>query len=419
MIRIRGPFFPSLPAPLRLCVFAFLPSAVAAAPDLRPDGPAADPTTVEISGLGAGAFEPAKREPSALHWVPDVRRPLIDPLPGKFRNIYAPSIVETPEGWRVFYGAWDGVPTGNDRIYSVTTRDFLDFADRHTVIEHGPFQHVCNVHATRLADGSFTLVCTALLRDTNLNKPVVFTSPDGMTWNGAKPPYVPSSKDLLALTGYPGWDSADVNGINVLLREGDAWRLYFGDYRNFGQVHRASSLSPRSPPSSATSAPFAYEGPVLEGRLAVNDVRKIGGVFLMGLHMNRDRIWYSVSPDSRAFPEARELFASLDDAEKYIVAVGWVTRDDRLLGVLYGAGANPNLAANRIFTRWVQRRAVLVAADGTRIEALGARGPERQVFKIPGAGAFRGECFAEDGTTRAGEIRATELTPGKAYRLTD
>ena len=410
MVRPHVSRLPSLPAPLRLCVFAFLPSAAAAAPDLRPDGPAADPATVEISGLGAGAFEPAKREPSALHWVPDVRRPLIDPLPGKFRNIYAPSIVEAPDGWRVFYGAWDGVPTGNDRIYSVTTRDFLDFADRHTVIEHGPFQHVCNVHATRLADGSYTLVCTALLRESNLNKPVVFTSPDGTIWNGAKPPYVPAMKDLVSLTGHPGWDAADVNGMNVLLREGDAWRLYFGDYRNFGKIHRASGTDGRS---------FSYDGPVLEGRLAVNDVRRIGGVFLMGLHMNRDRIWYSVSPDSRAFPETRELFASLDDAEKYIVAVGWVTRGDRLLGVLYGAGANPNLAANRIFARWVQRRAVLVAADGTRIEALGARGPERQVFKIRDAGTFRIESFTEDGTARTGETGVMELAPGKAYRLTD
>ena len=409
MIRTRVPCFPSLPAPWRLCVFSFLPSAPAAAAELRPDGQAADPATVEISGLGAGTFEPAKRETSSLHWVPDVRRPLIDPLPGKFRNIYAPSVVETPDGWRVFYGAWDGVPTGNDRIYSVTTRDFLSFEDRHTVIEHGPFQHVCNVHATRLADGSFTLVCTALLGN-NLNKPVVFTSLDGKRWNGSPAPYVPSAKDLVSITGYPGWDAADLNGMNVLLREGDAWRLYFGDFRNFGRVHRASGTDGRS---------FTYEGPVLEGHLAVNDVRKIGGVFLMGLHMNRDRIWCSVSPDSRAFPEARELFASLDDAEKYIVAVGWVTQGDRLLGVLYGAGAKPSLDANRIFARWVQMRAVLVAADGTRLEAIGARGPERQVFRVAGNGPYRVELFAEDGTTETGRTPPAEITAGRAYRLTD
>ena len=111
--------------------------------------------SIELRGVQAGAFDPSLWQDGSLNLLPDVRSPLIDPLPGACRNIYAPSAVQTPDGWRVFYGAWDGVPTPNDRIYSVTTPDFLSFNGRHMVIEHGPFQHVCNVNALRLP-GEYT-----------------------------------------------------------------------------------------------------------------------------------------------------------------------------------------------------------------------------------------------------------------------
>ncbi|MBW7940051.1 MAG: hypothetical protein H3C63_14975, partial [Candidatus Omnitrophica bacterium] len=72
--------------------------------------------TAEVMGVAAGVFDPAIWEAGDLFILPDQRSPLIAPrLTGLFRNIYAPSIVETPTGWRVFYGAWDGVPTGTDR----------------------------------------------------------------------------------------------------------------------------------------------------------------------------------------------------------------------------------------------------------------------------------------------------------------
>jgi len=39
--------------------------------------------------------------------------------------LYAPSVVPRPDGtYRIFFGGWDGTTTGNDRIYSVITRDF-------------------------------------------------------------------------------------------------------------------------------------------------------------------------------------------------------------------------------------------------------------------------------------------------------
>src|SRR4051812_32385063 len=65
--------------------------------------------TVELHGVGAGTFDPKIWQANTLHLLPDARHPLIEPRPGNARNIYAPSIVEIPGGWRIFYGAWDGV----------------------------------------------------------------------------------------------------------------------------------------------------------------------------------------------------------------------------------------------------------------------------------------------------------------------
>ena len=142
--------------------------------------------TVEIRGVSAGSFDPQIWQEHRLHILPDVRSPLLQPrISGGFRNIYAPSAVELPNGWRLFYGAWDGVPTGNDRIYSVMTKDFLDFDDHGTVIEHGEFVHVCNVNAIRERDGSFRIVCTVYPDEQGQNKIAMFSSPDGDTWNGA------------------------------------------------------------------------------------------------------------------------------------------------------------------------------------------------------------------------------------------
>ena len=97
-------------------------SAIGAEFALTPTGETTEPGFVEISGVEAGEFDPTTWQAGTLNLLPDVRSPLIEPLPGKWRNIYAPSIVETREGWRVFFGAWDGMATGNDRIYSVVTK---------------------------------------------------------------------------------------------------------------------------------------------------------------------------------------------------------------------------------------------------------------------------------------------------------
>jgi hypothetical protein len=387
------------------------------APDVRvqPIPGQAELGCIEVHGVAAGPFDAALWQAGRLHFQPDVRSPLIRPgVVGVFRNIYAPSAVAIPGGWCLFYGGWDGVPTGNDRIYSVFTPDFLEFRDRRIEIEHGRFIHVCNVNAVRLEDGAFSMVCTAYPDANGLNKPAFFTSPDGKAWNGSPAPYPARLGDIVEVDGYPPYPEADINGINVLLREQDRYRLYFGNWKAPGQVHRASSTDGRR---------YRYDSPCLDSSHAVNDVKKfvLGGrtCYLMGLHANSDRLWYALSADGMRFEPERPLAASLGRDDKFIVAIGWVTQQDRLLGFLYGAGAVPELNRNRIFARWLQKRVVFVADDGRRFEPTGALGPDRQIIALGTEGVLHGrlELFGEDGKTPLCEPIPMRITPGGVYRV--
>lgn len=407
---MRSPFLASwlVPAVSVAALASRLPVALEVVPGQAEAG------TVEIHGVSAGSFDPAIWRAGTLNFVPDVRSPLLAPrLSGTFRNIYAPSAVEVPGGWRIFYGAWDGVPTPNDRIYSLFTTDFLDLRDRRTEIEHGAFVHVCNVNAIRLPDGSFRIVCTVYPDARGLNKPAVFSSPDGDAWNGKPAPYPAVAGDIVRIEGYPNYDAADMNGMNVLLYEEGNYRLYFGDFKANRHVYRASSEDGRR---------FIYEGTCLDAALAVNDVRKFAvdgrPVYLMGLHANTRRLWYALSGDGMKFEPQRELAAGLDDADRYIVAVGWVSAGNRLLGFLYGAGAAPSLDRNRIFARWLQKKLVFTDKAGRTHTAAGSLGPDRQVFTLPaGENHGRLEILAEDGRARLGDPLDAELVTGQVYRL--
>ena len=310
-----------------------------------------------VHGVRAGAFDPAIWQAGTLNLLPDARHPLLEPQEGKCRNIYAPSAVQVPGGWRVFFGAWDGVPTGNDRIYSVETGDFSAFTNRHTVIEHGKFQHVCNVSAIAEGTSGFALCCTAYPDKDGLNKPAFFSSPDGLRWNGSPAPYTAQTSDIVSMTGYAGYARADINGMNVLLREDGKYRLYFCNFKDFGKIMRASGTDGRD---------YTYDGVALAAAGMVNDVKKFaapdGAWYLMGIHANGPELYQSLSRDGMRFETSHTLLRHLDDADRHIVAIGWVTegaqdeRGRRVLGVLYGAGAVKSLDQNRIFARWLQKR---------------------------------------------------------------
>lgn len=388
---------------------------------VRPSGKAPFGGYAEIRGVQAGPFAPDIWQRGSLNILDDIRRPTIAPRLGKARNIYAPSVVQTDDGWRVFYGAWDGIPTGNDRIYSAFTRDFLHFTDKHTVIHNGDFIHVCNVSAVQLPDGSFSLMCTAYPDDDGLNKPAFFSSPDGKTWNGAAAPYVARKSDIIDIAGYQGYNAGDLNGMNALLWEDGVYRLYFGNFKDFGSVYRASSTDGKS---------FSFDGVSLPAAMAVNDVKRFvtNGIhtYMMGLHWNGDTLWYALSEDGMEFHTQQVLGKNSGPEDRYIVAIGWVVDGAqeapgrRVLGYLYGAGAHSGLAQNRIFARWLQKKVVFEAEEGSRIEGGFAYGPDRQLLAIPAGGSIRGRLavYAEDGSTLIGRSPVVDLRAGQSIELT-
>jgi hypothetical protein len=373
--------------------------------DVRHTGTSATPGTVELRGLSAGAFNPSNWDAANLHFLPDQRSPLLEPLPGPFRNIYAPSIVPLPDGtYRIFYGGWDGAPTGNDRIYSILTKDFIHFHGRRLIIDHGPFQHLCNVSAVLNPDLSFTLLCTAYPDPAGLNKPATFHLPP----TAATRPLVPTAANLISIDGYPNYAAGDLNGLNPLLLDSSTYHLYFANFRDFGHVYRASSPDAQH---------FSFDGPSLDFPAMPNDVKRIAGVTLLALHQNGPTLFYALSRDGLHFSPPHVLGQHTSAADQYTVAVGLVTRGNAVLGYLYGAGATPSLNHNRIFARWLQRRVVFVTNDGRRLEPTHAYGPDRALLDLPSPTTGHLELYFEDGTTPLRISTPLTLSPGSAYSL--
>jgi hypothetical protein len=377
-------------------------------------GEAHDPSHVEFRGVAAGPFDPAIWEKGPPHLVPDARSPLLAPRDdaGKFRNIYAPSVIARGDGWRIFFGGWDGAESGNDRIYSVDAdAHFATFTNRRTVIGHGLFQHVCNVSVAKTPDG-FAMACTAYPDARGLNKPVTFFSADAETWSAT----TAAPEHFISMTGYEPFAAADINGMNVLLHDavkggGGALRLYFNNFRDPAKTFRASSTDGRR---------FTFDRVVAQPSAFVNDVKKLtrhddGGpaYYLAAFHQNTDRLFFSLSRDPLKFPEQQTLLTCRGDADRHIVSAGFVATDDRVLGVLYGAGAAPTLDRNRIFARWFQKK---VFVDGIEPEA--AAGPDRQLLRLPAERrAATIKLLADDGVTLIATSPPTVLSPGRAYQL--
>lgn len=175
------------------------------------------------------------------------------------------------------------------------------------------------------------------------------------------------------MDGY-AYPNADINGMNVLLREDGARRLYFGDFRGGGGTFRATSRDGRN---------YTFEAKVLAGPGLVNDVKKfrVGAdcYYLMGLHENRRRLWQTISTNGLAFPPARELLAHPGCGRRLYRGAG--------LGDARGAGVARAAAARSP----VWRRAGLGAGPEPHLRAVAAKargfcGPRRNPdFGNPGA----------------------------------
>ena len=390
---------------------------------------------VEIHGLSAGAFRPEFWEKNQLHWVPDVRMPVLAPrMGGVFRNIYAPSAVREADGWRFFYAAWDGIESGTDRVYSATTPDFIDFYDRKTIVHNGAALHVCNVNVQKIEDGSYQMMTTAWFNGIG-NVPTYFHSKDAEHWNNSPGLYQAQVSDIVSIEGYAQSAKANYNGANVLLRDKGKYTLYFTNWRDRGKLYWSTGDTPAS---------FKFGGVALETQHAVNDVKKftVAGKdwYVAAFHQKGDaaptqedvdKLWFSLSNDGRTFSKEQFMVKAREEMDRNIFAVGYVADKDRLLGVLYGAGPSNRSNRNQIFGYWLQKRVVLTAdrtGRGAQYEAQGALGPDRQLVKLPPLlppfdsspvkVTFEGtlSVFAEDGVTLIGS-QPVSLRPGGVYRL--
>ncbi len=385
-----------------------------------------DSATIEIRGVGAGQFNPDYWLKTPPNLVRDVRHPLMEPKAGRFRNIYAPSAVARPEkGWYVYYGGWDGIEEGHDAIYVTTTKDFGTFGERKTVVAPGPFQHVCNVNAQFAAagGGAMTLMCTVYPDSDGKNKPGMFHLPLSVS----ETPLIAAPSAIVEVHGYENYPDADINGMNVLLQNGDRSLLYFGDFSNFGHVYVASG-------DAGSTSTFHLEGVSLDGKLAVNDVKILRDTegkkwYLMGLHMNHDSLYYSLSQDPLRFSTAKKLLHSASDADKFIVALGWVTDGStslggtQIAGLLYGAGGSHSLDTNRIFARWLQKRLEFVSGETTGTDEppppqlAGAMGPSTVVLSCASDSWSGDILIADEGGKSEGLVRGVTLEAGHVYEL--
>ena len=117
-------------------------------------------------------------------------------------------------------------------------------------------------------------------------------------------------------------------------------------------------------------------------------------------------------------PSSRYLGA-LYTEDQYLTTPAFVTRGNRILGVLYGGNATDLLnPADQIFGRWLQKKLIIIDSMGTQHTAQGGFGPDRQWFLLPLGSTVHGtiNVYAEDGITQIGTGKIT-IAGGKAYRL--
>lgn len=370
---------------------------------------------IEVSGLSAGQFNPGFWVSNTLNWVADVRSPMVSPLAGANRNIYAPSVVLEPSGWRLFYGGWDGTSTGNDRIWSYNSSDFVTYNNHALVIDNGALQHVCNVNVHRIEDGSYQMLCTALpYGNPPRNRPAYFSSPDGIVWNGTAQPYAAQLSDLVTnVAGYANYATGDFNGGNVLLRDNGGYLLYLFDFSNLWTVAVASGTNPKA---------CTNIGSALSSSGVPNDVKKftIGGTnwYVMGMHVNGSTLYYALSNDGTNFSAMKTLFTNKYGAnDQYITSIGFACQGSNVLGVVYGSGASSSLTENRLFGCWLQKRIVLTDTNGVEAALLGGLGPDRQRFQTASTSTqWTLTAYAEDGVTPM-ESAQVAMTTGGIYHV--
>lgn len=312
----------------------------------------------EIHNVGSGSFDPNK----ISNWNYDHRRPLLSG-----HNIYAPSIVFNG-AWNIYFGGWLNKNDVKDRVYIRTTYDtFNTFQEPVQQIFSMTYEHVNNESVIKVSDSEWRMLFTTYPNNAT-NKPGYATSINGANWT----PMYASPSNLISMVGYKNWENADVNGSNVIYYENGKYHLFFDDFNKPTSVFYATGT---------TANTYTYEGVALNEFKIANDLKSftLNGKqqYLMGLHFNTDKIWYSVSDSLTTFPSTNVLFSNLDSNDKYITSIGFVTAGNRLYGALYGAGVSSTLTTNRIFAAWLQKK-VIFKSDKVRWGDIEhANGPDK------------------------------------------
>ncbi|TWF39220.1 hypothetical protein FHW36_106452 [Chitinophaga polysaccharea] len=311
----------------------------------------------EIRNVGSGAFNPNKM----TNWNYDERSPLIAAQPGGNSNIYAPSIQANGGAWNVYFGGWDGTTDYHDRIsVTVTNDNFLTFNPHTLVIDKGVMIHMNNETVIKTSDGIWRMFYTTYGGSPAINKPGYATSTNGVNWT----PSSGNAAYLLNMSGYANWNNADVNGSNVMYNESGTYHLYFNDF-NYASTGHAFAVHHAT---STDMVNFSYTGDVLSEALIAQDVKKFtynsNSYYLMAMHINSNQLRYSIGTSPVNFAASQQLTTNLGSADQYITAAGFVMKDNRLYGVLYGAGPVSTLDHNAIHAKWLQKK-VLFISDGT------------------------------------------------------
>lgn len=384
-----------------------------------------------VENVGASTFDPTRMS----HWVYDERYPLYAAKAGGTcnRNIYNANVVQNGAAtWNVYFGGWDGVSSCHDSVSIVVTEDAFATASQPHVpqIATGSMMHVNNPSVIRINQSSWMMVYTELNATTGKNKPGISTSTNGADWT----PNVGGEGDaFVRMKDYANWSAADVNGGNVLHIVDSQVSLFFIDFADGARhVFRAVSDDERD---------FVFRGVALDSTPAtriVNDLKRMHDQHIMGLHNNGDAVFYSLSETSRSemFAPSAQLFAHRGDDDLHIVSVGFVTdtaqggngcpsEADRLLGAVYGAGPNADLAHNSLFAAWLQKRVEFVPTESLApLSDARAVGPfavsiswSSNATNASASIMGRFRVYDEGGKTLLFESDAVEVSDGDVWAL--
>ncbi|MFT3950306.1 MAG: hypothetical protein QM763_25290 [Agriterribacter sp.] len=353
------------------------------------------PGSFKVNNVGSDEFDPAQLD----NWNYDYRNPLLVATSGGIGNIYAPYVADNGDNWNIYFGGWDGTTDGFDKISLTITEDnFQTFGGHQLMMSNGEMIHINNETVLKKTDHEWIMYYTTYGGDPAYNKPGYATSSDGIHWT----PGEGSFDYLLEMTGYPDWQQADVNGSNVIVYENGIYHLFFNDFN-----HQITQQQPMQVyhATSTDGIHFTYGGAVLNEIKVAQDVRKFTynntPYYLMLMHLNSGFLNYSIGSDLSSFSASTLLTENENENDRYITSGGWIAKNNRLYGVLYGASAVSTLDRNAVYAKWLQKKVVFKADDTNDIISQSkAYGPDNQVIEISKqviTGKF--SVYASDGKT--------------------